>query len=55
MSGPRMFDRLELVSAFEAIGAAALANGTHGGKQRFLLRHIGSSGEGDGDAPRYGR
>ncbi len=26
-----------------------------GGKQLFLLRHLGSSHDGDGDAPRYGR
>lgn len=26
-----------------------------GGKQRFLLRHIGSPQDGEGDAPRYGR
>ncbi len=28
MSGPRMFDRRDLVAAFDAIGAAALSNGT---------------------------
>ncbi len=26
-----------------------------GGKQLFLLRHLGSARDGDGDAPRYGR
>ena len=49
------------ILAVDAEGAMAILrryfpnSAADGGKQRFLLRHLKPSGDGDGDAPRYGR